>query len=115
MKTLYRGIPNANTMEHEVVVYRDDDDPKPLNPRLDVCNHSPTGLSWGYSGSGPAQLSLALLCDVVGVERAKRIYQRFKFSYIAVLPQKSGWVLTEDNIRVMAEAVEADLKQSEAS
>ena len=33
---------------------------KPLNPRLDLCNHSPTGFECGYSGSGPAQLALAL-------------------------------------------------------
>jgi len=31
----------------------------PLNPRLDLYNHSPTGFEWGYGGSGPAQLALA--------------------------------------------------------
>jgi hypothetical protein len=38
-------------------------DGKPLNPRLDLFNHSPTGFEWGYSGSGPAQLALAILVD----------------------------------------------------
>src|SRR5205823_6333568 len=33
----------------------------PLLPRFDLRNHSPTGFEWGYAGSGPAQLSLALL------------------------------------------------------
>ena len=28
-----------------------------------IMNHSPNGFSWGYSGSGPAQLALAILCD----------------------------------------------------
>jgi len=37
-----------------------------LDPRLDLCNHSPTGFAWGYSGSGPAQTSLAILADWFG-------------------------------------------------
>ena len=39
---------------------------KPLDPRLDLWNHSPTGFQWGYGGSGPAQLALALLADYLG-------------------------------------------------
>jgi len=33
---------------------------KPLSPGPSqaVYNHSPTGFSWGYEGSGPAQLAL---------------------------------------------------------
>jgi hypothetical protein len=51
-----------------------------LNPRHDLRNHSPTGFSWGYSGSGPAQLSLALLADVLAHdEKALEHYQDFKF------------------------------------
>jgi hypothetical protein len=34
-----------------------------LDPRLDLYNHSPNGFEWGYSGSGPAQLALAILAD----------------------------------------------------
>lgn len=34
-----------------------------LNPRNDLCNHSPDGFEWGYGGSGPAQLALAILVD----------------------------------------------------
>jgi hypothetical protein len=40
--------------------------PRKLDPRLDLYNHSPTGFAWGYGGSGPAQLALALLADVLG-------------------------------------------------
>ena len=36
-------------------------DGKPLGPRLDLFNHSPTGFEWGYFGSGPAQLALAIV------------------------------------------------------
>jgi uncharacterized protein (DUF2249 family) len=36
-------------------------DGRPLPIRYDLRNHSPDGGEWGYHGSGPAQLSLALL------------------------------------------------------
>ena len=34
---------------------------EPLPLRLEVRNHSPTGFEWGYAGSGPSQLALAML------------------------------------------------------
>jgi len=34
---------------------------KRLDPRNDIRNHSPAGFEWGYCGSGPAQLALALV------------------------------------------------------
>src|ERR1700678_2696364 len=66
----------------------------PLNPRLDLYNHSPTGFEWGYCGSGPAQLALAILADHLGDDReALNLYQRFKWAIVAGLPKKR-WVLT---------------------
>jgi hypothetical protein len=46
-----------------------------------LCGHPHnTGLEWGYSGSGPAQLALALAADVLGDDdKAQEIYQRLKF------------------------------------
>lgn len=35
--------------------------PLSLERSLKVFNHSPSGFSWGYGGSGPAQLALAIL------------------------------------------------------
>jgi len=35
--------------------------PRALRLRSDLFNHSPTGFEWGYGGSGPAQLALAIL------------------------------------------------------
>lgn len=32
--------------------------------RTDISNRSPTGFAWGYRGSGPRQLAIALLADV---------------------------------------------------
>jgi hypothetical protein len=73
-------------------------DGHPLNPRLDLRNHSPTGFEWGYRGSGPAQLALAILADhLVNEEQALDLYQRFKWTVIAELP-KRGWTLTSEQI-----------------
>ena len=38
----------------------------PLPLRLEIRNHSPTGFEWGFGGSGPAQLALAILADHLG-------------------------------------------------
>jgi hypothetical protein len=71
---------------------------RPLNPRLDLWNHSPTGFEWGYCGSGPAQLALAILADHLSVDRqALDIYQHFKWAVVAELP-KNGWTLTSREI-----------------
>ena len=56
-------------------------DGRPLRWRrsLAVRNHSPSGPEWGYRGSGPAQLALAVLLDVLrDRERAQHLYQGFK-------------------------------------
>lgn len=63
-----------------------------LSPKrsLRLRNHSPTGFAWGYAGSGPAQLALAILLQA-GVEerRALLLYQRFKGAFIQGLPQQA--------------------------
>ena len=52
----------------------------PLPLRLDLDNHSPDGFAWGYGGSGPAQLALALLADALGDDaEALRLHMRFKW------------------------------------
>ena len=71
----------------------------PLNPRLDLWNHSPSGFECGYGGSGPAQLALAILADCLqDDERAVELHQEFKNKVIACLPRDS-WTLAEDDIR----------------
>jgi len=79
-----------------------------LNPRLDLRNHSPTGLEWGYGGSGPAQLALALAADVLGDDdRAQAVYQKLKFRLVGGLPHEE-WILTERHIRGAIEAIEQE-------
>ena len=67
-----------------VRIERCDGTSSPLSPRLDVRNHSPGGFNWGYGGSGPAQLALAILSDFTGsVWFAESYYQEFKSDVVA--------------------------------
>jgi len=69
-------------------------DGRRLNPRRDLWNHSPSGFEWGYGGSGPAQLALAILADHCSDDQeALNFYQRSKWAVIAGLPGR-GWRLT---------------------
>jgi hypothetical protein len=54
-----------------------------------VWNHSPDGFAWGYAGSGPSQLALAILLKIMSKEKALKFYQSFKFKEITTLPQAS--------------------------
>lgn len=65
-------------------VTRPDGSPLDLEPSLEVWRHSPAGFEWGFNGSGPAQLALALLLDHTGDrEVAHSHYQRFKADVVA--------------------------------
>ena len=78
-----------------------------LDLRLDLHNHSPTGFDWGYSGSGPAQLALAILANHLGDDRhALNLYQRFKWSVIAELPHKR-WTLTSEQIQQALQSLQS--------
>jgi hypothetical protein len=81
-------------------------------PLRHVPVHSPTGLEWGYGGSGPADTALAILLDATGEAallprsafqfplskraraalektRSYALYQRFKWEVVARLPKTS--------------------------
>ncbi len=53
-----------------------------------VYNHSPNGFNWGYGGSGPAQLALAILLKFTDKNTALRLHQDFKWEVVAKLSQK---------------------------
>jgi hypothetical protein len=79
-----------------------------LDPRLDLRNHSPTGFEWGYGGSGPAQLSLALAASRLPDALARTIYQRLKGKLVAGLDD--NWHLSADRLDVLlADVISADI------
>lgn len=71
--------------------------------------HSPGGFEWGYSGSGPSDLAIALLIDHLGLHGAARAslkWLRFpvgphdlKERFVTPLSREPGtWVLTTSEI-----------------
>jgi len=57
-------------------------------PSHGIWNKSPDGFMWGYNGSGPAQLALAIMYHVTeNAEIALKLFQEFKRDVISILPQ----------------------------
>ena len=73
---------------------------EPLDWRgsLAVHNHSPSGVEWGYRGSGPSQLALAILLAVTDRETAEQRYQQFKEEVIAGITD-AEWSLPLRDVR----------------
>jgi hypothetical protein len=63
--------------------------------------HSPDGFSWGYGGSGPAELARCLLLDATGTDTG---YQQFKFDVVARWPMDEGWTYTREQVRAWQKA-----------
>lgn len=106
---IYHGWRDGNGTAHVTA------DDKPLNARFDLDNHSPNGFEWGYAGSGPAQLALAILADAIGAPMGKkppsgfehdsnkrlmavRLHQDFKRQFIAGLARNLRWTITEKTV-----------------
>lgn len=68
-------------------------------PSQKLYNHSPDGFQWGYGGSGPAQLSLALLLDATSDPQiALAHYQPFKWEYVSGWGEE--WSITREEILI---------------
>ena len=68
-------------------------------PSQALWNHSPDGFAWGYQGSGPAQLALALLYDVLRDRVfALEHYQAFKRAVVSRWPRCENWSITSIDI-----------------
>ena len=97
---VYTGVRRSNG-DTFVTVTRDEGvETLPLSPSLKLRNHSPTGFEWGYMGSGPSQLSLAILLDYFGYDNAEMaldLYQDFKMLTVARF-SKPEWTLTAEDI-----------------
>jgi hypothetical protein len=97
-ENVYRGERRDNGTAHVLVNGRPLD---PL-PSQAVWNHSPDGFEWGYGGSGPAQLALAILLHATGdAERAQDHYQDFKREHVAGWGEE--WAITAGEIHTWLE------------
>ncbi len=69
------GVPTIRSSRDEAAALGESVQKQAL--RLDLYNHSPTGFEWGYWGSGPAQLALAMLADCLASDEQALLYQRY--------------------------------------
>lgn len=67
-------------------------------PLKHIVRHSPTGFSWGYGGSGPADTALSVLTDLFGgfSDLADIFYLGFKWDFVAFWGEK--WQIDESEI-----------------
>jgi len=70
-----------------------------LAPRRDIYDHSPTGFEWGFGGSGPAQLALAILADYLEDDDplALDLHHPFKERFVARWAD-DAWAMTGETI-----------------
>ena len=103
MKT-YRGIRRRNQTKVIVEDSREEEEAFVELPQyLDIVNHSPSGFEWGYEGSGPAQLSFALLYDVTkDKEFSLHNYQNYKIDVISRLDE-TDWMLSAKEVEYWIE------------
>ena len=95
-----------------------------LDARYELRRHSPDGFNWGYCGSGPAQLALALLANATGDDITAQVwYQVFKARFVSRF-RSDVWDLSAvDVLAALAELIpdhpelvarEADEREAEA-
>lgn len=67
---IYRGYGNDNAAGGRLVMIEAGGETCPLPHQV---KHSPSGMSWGYNGSGAADLARSLLIDALGVDARCRV------------------------------------------
>src|SRR5215470_1617278 len=77
MAKIYRGKRSEHDVDVSVLVI-DSRNRKRVRALRHIPFHSPNGFAWGYHGSGPADLALAILVD-----------------YLRERPPRTGWLAGE--------------------
>ena len=98
----FKGTSQDQPFSREVFIVEGNGRTRRLHPERsqELKNHSPDGFNWGYGGSGPGQLALALLLEVTNNEAvALACYQDFKTLFIATIEsQHTDWEIPEEEI-----------------
>jgi hypothetical protein len=76
---------------------------RPLPTHHELRNHSPGGFEWGYAGSGPAQLALAMCVELVGDRVAEYVYQGVKDRLVSGI-RTDEWTLAGTYVLRLIEA-----------
>ena len=73
-------------------------DGAPLDPRIDLSQNSASGFEWGYEGSGPQQLALAILADHFGDDSRALTHHKVFMEVVIAVMRTDEWALTSDQI-----------------
>lgn len=85
-----------------------------LEPRFDLRNHSPDGFEWGYNGSGPSQLALAILANEYGDKVAQEYYIDFREAFVARIVTDK-WTLESETLDdIMGKIADLEMDSEEA-
>lgn len=106
-KIIWKGIQRPYENENLVVFSTDGKLWANLPLYLEEVNHSPTGFSWGFNGSGPSQLAYAILRTYFEISRgssppaskrlAQKHYQNFKNIFVSSW-KGDKWEISSDDI-----------------
>lgn len=106
----YAGLPKLYLMKrmldeaHCYVLERVGRGSVRLDSRLDLQSHSPTGIEWGYVGSGPAQLALDILADALDSDLlAVRLHQHFMYEWVVPWLESDEWMISQLQVVCWAE------------
>lgn len=99
---IYSGkLSNEKVGGQTILVTRDH---RRYNELKHIVRHSPDGFNWGYGGSGPADTALSILADCIGIDKANKFYQDFKWDFVAGWGNE--WSITEKEIKEWVETKE---------
>jgi len=73
-------------------------DGAPLDERTDIRQFSTNGFEWGYVGSGPQQLALAVLADHFGNDNSALTHHKVFMEVVLGELRSDEWTLTSTQI-----------------
>ena len=83
---------------------------KPLDPRLDLHAYSENGFEWGYDGSGPLQLALAILAEhFTSPAIALEHHRRFLLNWVIAADDQAWSIDSADIDRALNEVIQVSM------
>lgn len=70
----------------------------PLDPRTDIRRYSSDSFEWGYEGSGPHQLALAILANHYGDDARAQSSSRLFMEVLIAELKGDEWKLTDEQV-----------------
>jgi len=92
---VYRGYSDQGdaTGPVSLVVYEDGQEPYKLRHMI---VHSPSGMAWGYQGSGASDLALSVLADYLGETAAIPAHERYDHAIAGAIQETGAWLLHQE-------------------